>query len=196
MDTVNRMTEFLEQEARQEAQNILAQAERAAQGSYKEGRMRAQKRRNEILNAYQREVRALLERAETEARREADHLSLAARQEMIDATLQAVQVQYNNRSAEEEMALLTRVYQRSIARAQGERPVVYVPEDRLAAARAALGQGVDVQRGGMKQGFLLSFEKYNVNFENDTLLRFLREPLEGMAAAYLFGGDGDENGQP
>ena len=186
------MTEFLEQQAQDKAAELLAAAKRNAQGIHKESLLQGQKRRNEILEDYKRKAQAMRERSWSELRNEAGHLELAAKQRMVDLTLCALEERFNSRSEAEEMELLLRVLRQSVAQADGERPTVLVPENRLAAAQMAVGVNSEVAVGDFDQGFVLSFRYFNVNYENQALLRFRREELEALAAAHLFGGDNEK----
>jgi|GEM_PF-3262555 len=192
MENINRMTELLERQAQDKAAELLATGKRQAQGIHKESLLQGQKRRNEILEEYKRRTQALRERGRSELRNEAGHLELAARQRMVDLTLRAVEERFNNRSETEEMDLLVRVYRQSVKRADGEEPTVLVPENRVAAAQAAVGPEVQVAAGDFTKGFVLSFRYFNVNYENQALLRFRREELEALAAAQLFGGEDEK----
>ena len=194
MDNINRMTELLEQEAQTKAAEIIAAAKRTAQSIHKESLLQGQKRRNEILEDYKRRGQAVRERSHSELRNEVSHLQLAARQRMVDITLCSVQERFDNRSEAEEMDLLAQVLHRSMVRAGGERPTVLVPENRLATAKATLGADMKVAVGNMAKGFVLSFQYFNVNYENQALLHFRREELEALAVAQLFG-DENENAE-
>jgi len=192
MDNINRMTELLEQEAQNKAAVIIATAKRTAQNIHKESLLQGQKRRNEILEDYRRKGQAVRERSQSELRNETGHLQLAERQRMVDFTLQSVRERFDNRSEAEEMSLLAQVFAHSVAQAGGERPMVLVPENRLAAAGAALETGTEVAVGDFARGFVLSFRYFNVNYENQALLHVRREELESLAAAQLFGGEDEK----
>lgn len=190
--SMEQITARIEAEARQQAEAIVAAARQQAQRIAHDNRMQAQARRNEILEEYRLRAEEAREQAQSELRSESRYLRLSARQELIEETLEATSALFEQRGEEAQMGLLERVFRRNVEAAGGERPTVLVPGGQLEAVRTLLGQGATVEAGDFAHGFILSFSHFNVNYQSRELLRAWRDPLEAMAAQYLFGGESHE----
>ena len=191
MNDIKLMIGVIEKEARQKADSIKAEAELEARRITKEGRIQIQKKRNSILDDYKRKANEIAERAQAEIRAKSGQMVLAARQDVINEAIASARELFAKRSEQEDVELLLKVLDKSVADAGGERPVVIVPQNRLAAAQAALGSDTRVEAGNVNHGFILSFEHYNVNYETATRFEYWQEELEALAASCLFDGDGD-----
>ena len=191
MNDIKLMTDLIEKQAREKAASIKAEAEQETRRISKEGRIQIQKKRNGILDGYKRRANGIAEQAQADIRAKSGQMQLAARQDIITETIRSAQELFARRSETEDVELLSRVYNRSVAEAGGERPVVFVPQDRLSVVRAALGPDITVEDADIGHGFVLSFKHYNVNYETNARFEFLREELEALAAFCLFDGDGN-----
>lgn len=193
MNSIERMSALIEQEARQQAEATLHAARHEAQRIHQAGRAEAKERRAEILEEYRLRAAEARERVQSEQRSEAKHLWLAARQELIEETIETARALFDQRGEEAELSLLERVFWRHEKNAQGERPRVLVPLERLPAAQKLLGREAEVEAGDMERGFILSFSHFDVNYQSRELFHARRDAMEAMAAQYLFGGEGHEN---
>lgn len=191
MNSMQQIAERLLAQNREKAEDILAEARREAGEIRAKAEKKAQAEGEALRLTYQDKEQEFARRDALNEKMQKRRLLLHAKQELVDGAVERVRERFLTQTQEQWIALLQMVLRRSLEKDPDSVPTVIVPEAMVRAAREAVPARYPVEAGGMRHGFVLSFEAYDLNYEAGRLFAYQKENWEQEAARYLFEGDAD-----
>lgn len=184
---VDAMTKKILVNAEADAQAALESARAEAAQWLSDAREKADAEAAEMISAFEKQAREIEARARVRERAQERRAVLAAKQALIDEAVARARRRFGEQTPAQWAQLILKILQNSAN--TGEKPEIWVPCEMTEAINAALQGQYTVRVGDMRDGFILSFAAYDLNYEGDRLFQAQHERMEARAAACLFQGD-------
>lgn len=194
MDGIEKITAKIAEDARREAEDLLAQAGAEADAILAQARAEAQRRTAELAEKGRLAADERAERLASVAQLDARKKELAAKQELLDRAFDRALERLCALEGKEQIALLAGLAAQ--ASRTGTEQIILRPEDR-ARIGAEVVERANALRGAsftlaeetrpIRGGVLLADGRVETNCAFETLVRLQRESMAGEVAALLFG---------
>lgn len=195
MDGIERITDRIAEDVRQETAQIEAQAEKDAANIMARYEAQAAKESAEIVARGQKNADERVERLGSVARLEAKKVILAAKQEMVGEAFTLALEKLCNLPEGEYIALLSKLA--AGASKTGREQVILSQKDRTRFGKQVVTRANELlgAKGGLKLseevrplkgGLVLQGDRVEVNCSFETLVRLQREETAALVAQVLF----------
>lgn len=185
MSTIEKITEKILSEAREQAEAILKEAKDETSRRLLLHRKEMQAEQEREFSRADRSASAMAERLVSGAALESRDLQLKARQELLDRAFEAAGETLKNLSEEEYAAFLKKTLGRLDC---GPEAVLFVPPARLEQVKS-LGLAMQVEaRETLESGFIVDTGPSRYNYDFSELLDFRRSEMEKEVLSVLLEG--------
>lgn len=196
MDGIERITNQITEDVRQETAQIEAQAKKDAEGIMARYEAQAAKESAELVARGQKAADERVERLGSVARLEAKKVVLAAKQEMVGEAFELALEKLCALPEADYIALLSKLAGGAVK--TGREQVILSQKDRTRFGKQVVTKANELlgAKGGLKLseevrpikgGLILQGDRVEVNCSFETLVRLQREDMAAQVAQVLFG---------
>jgi ATP synthase (E/31 kDa) subunit. len=184
MTNLDHLIDKIIEDARQEAEQILAKAERKKEELIHEQTVKAEMEKSKMIEKARREAQQEKERIVSDARLKARDDILKAKQEMMDQVFSLAKAQLHQLNEVKFQEFMRNVLN-SLPREGTEELIV--PKGRLESVRKWFPDWKVSDTDFVDSGFMVKKGRILLNYTFDALVDYYREELEPVVAGILFG---------
>lgn len=192
MSGINEITSYLIEESNSKAEAMLQKAELSAKAIIDQQREKGEKEKASILKNYCKRVKEIENAEVLRINMERQKEILLAKQSLIDDVLEKVRVKFENQSIEDWIDFIKRLLEKAETETETAKPVICVSKEYYPKVKEAFLGEYETEIYDIKNGFILSYETYDLNYEVDHFLHYEREEMEILTSKLLFNGESYE----
>lgn len=186
MNNLNEITTYLVEDSRSQAEKIIENANIKAKSIIQHMVDKGMKEKPVIIKKYEKKAKEETEIFTLKNNMDRHRILLLTKQELVDKTIQKVRYKFENQSVSEWIKCMRMLIEQG-KKETDELPTILVPNDYLEETKEAFGNDYNVMSHDIQSGFILSYSKFDLNYEVEHFFNYQNEELDVAAFELLFG---------
>lgn len=184
-DNLKEITTYLMDESRSKATLIKQDANQKATEIVNAMVEKAKKEQGNVIKAYNKKAAEISEIANLKNNMDKHRILLSTKQELVDQTIHLVRERFENQSVHEWIKCMQMLIEEGKKETE-ELPTILVPIDYFEETKKAFDGEYNVEVRKIQSGFILSYSKFDLNYEVEHFFNYQKEELEVAAFELLF----------